>query len=72
MCSPSLHVTLLYLPPLSSEGKNRRLLASEARGSIHSGLAKFFPNHAPYHPVTDTPLNWEIAVPLAEPAEVVS
>ena len=72
MCSPSLHVTLLYLPPLSSEGKNRRLLASAARESIHSGLIKFFPNHAPYHPVADTAPNWEIAVPPVEPAEVVS
>jgi 1-acyl-sn-glycerol-3-phosphate acyltransferase len=46
LCSPSLHVSLFYLPPLPCAGKNRRLLASEAQGSIHTALANFSPNHS--------------------------
>jgi 1-acyl-sn-glycerol-3-phosphate acyltransferase len=46
LCSPSLHVTLFYLSPLPCTGKNRRLLASQAQGSIHMALAKFLPNHS--------------------------
>lgn len=37
--SPSLHVTLAYLPALHCAGKNRRMLASEAQGAIHTALA---------------------------------
>ena len=38
--SPALQITLLYLPPLPSSGKNRRLLASEARSAIHTALTR--------------------------------
>ena len=41
MCSPSLQVTLHYLLPLSSEGKSRRFLATEAQQSIHMKLINF-------------------------------
>lgn len=40
MCSPSLQVTLYYLPLLSCEGKSRRLLATEAQQSIHIKLTQ--------------------------------
>ena len=46
LCSPALHVSLFYLPPLPCTGKNRRLLAAETQGSIHMALAKFSPNHS--------------------------
>lgn len=46
LCSPSLNVTLFYLQPLSCTGKNRRMLAAEAQGSIHTALAEFSPNHS--------------------------
>ncbi len=62
MCSPSLHVTLCYLPPLSCEGKNRRLLASEAQGSIHMELAKFSSSHSAYLPHAALSHSWELAV----------
>lgn len=62
MCSPSLHVTLFYLPPLPCEGKNRRLLASEAQGSIHMELAKFSPNHSVCLPNAALSPEWEIVV----------
>lgn len=61
MCSPSLHVTLYYLPPLSNEGKNRRSLASEAQGSIHMELAKLSPNHSVCIPNADRLPDWEFA-----------
>ena len=44
--SPSLCVSLHYLPPLSVSGKNRRELAAEAHGAIHMALARFSPNHS--------------------------
>jgi 1-acyl-sn-glycerol-3-phosphate acyltransferase len=62
MCSPSLYVTLCYLPPLSCEGKNRRLLASEAQGSIHMELAKFSSNHSVCLPHAAIFPSWELAV----------
>ena len=43
MCSPSLQVTLHYLPTLCCEGKSRRLLAAEAQQSIHLKLARISP-----------------------------
>ena len=38
LCSPALHVTLMYLPALSSSGKNRRTLAAEAQSTIYHAL----------------------------------
>ncbi len=51
LCSPALHVTLVYLPTLSSAGKNRRMLAAEAQVAIHMALAKPAPDH--FHPAPD-------------------
>ena len=39
LCSPSLHITLVYLPAISCTGKNRRMLAFEARETIQAALA---------------------------------
>jgi len=44
--SPSLHVSLLYLPPISSTDKSRRVLASETRGAIHIALAAHSTNYS--------------------------
>lgn len=38
LCSPSLHVTLVYLPAIASAEKFRRMLASDAQGAIHAAL----------------------------------
>jgi 1-acyl-sn-glycerol-3-phosphate acyltransferase len=46
VCSPSLHVTLVYLPAIPCTGKNRRMLASEAREAIHTCLAHLSSGHA--------------------------
>lgn len=51
--SPSLCVSLHYLPPLPCAGKARRELAAEAQGAIHMALARFSPNHSVC--VTDAP-----------------
>jgi 1-acyl-sn-glycerol-3-phosphate acyltransferase len=59
LCSPSLHVTLLYLPLLPCTGKNRRLLASEAQGSIHMALAEFSPNHSVCVPNAAMSIRWK-------------
>lgn len=40
LCSPALHVTLVYLPTLFSNGKNRRMLAAEAQSTISQALAR--------------------------------
>ncbi|MDO8413059.1 MAG: lysophospholipid acyltransferase family protein [Gallionellaceae bacterium] len=40
LCSPALHVTLMYLPTLTSIGKNRRMLAAEAQSTIYRALAR--------------------------------
>jgi 1-acyl-sn-glycerol-3-phosphate acyltransferase len=45
ICSPSLQVSLYYLPALSCEGKSRRLLATAAQQSIHSKLTQISPSH---------------------------
>lgn len=55
LCSPSLHVTLFYLPPIPCAKKNRRLLAAEAQGSIHMVLAEFSPNHSVCVPCACSP-----------------
>lgn len=62
LCSPSLHVTLFYLPPLPCAGKSRRLLASEAQGSIHMALANFSPNHSVCVPNAATSVGWKNAI----------
>ncbi len=62
LCSPSLHVTLLYLPLLPCTGKNRRLLASQAQGSIHMALANFSPNHSVCVPSAAMSSGWKNAV----------
>jgi 1-acyl-sn-glycerol-3-phosphate acyltransferase len=62
MCSPSLHATLCYLPPLLGEGKNRRLLAAEAQGSIHMELAKLTPDYSVCLPQAAISPCWELAV----------
>ncbi len=46
LCSPSLHVTLVYLPAIPCTGKNRRMLASEAREAIHTCVANLSSGHA--------------------------
>ena len=46
LCSPSLHVTLVYLPAIPCTGKNRRMLASEAREAIHANLTNLSSSHA--------------------------
>ena len=46
LCSPSLHVTLVYLPAITCTGKNRRMLASEAREAIHATLTNLSSSHA--------------------------
>jgi 1-acyl-sn-glycerol-3-phosphate acyltransferase len=60
--SPSLHVSLFYLPLLPCTGKNRRLLASEAQGNIHLALAKFSPNHSVCVPDVAMSLRWKNAI----------
>ena len=60
--SPSLHVTLFYLPPLPCTGKNRRLLASEAQGNIHMALAQFSPHHSICVPDAAMPIRWKNAI----------
>ena len=60
--SPPLHITLMYLPALSSAGKNRRMLAAEAQVTIHRAL-----NRLSYHhncPVSDNTAmsNWRNAI----------
>ena len=45
LCSPSLHVTLVYLPAITCTGKNRRMLASEAREAIHATLTNLSSSH---------------------------
>jgi len=40
LCSPSLHVTLTYLPALSGASSNRRVLATEAQTAIQLALNK--------------------------------
>lgn len=46
LCSPSLHVTLVYLPAITCTGKNRRILALEAREAIHATLTSLSSSHA--------------------------
>jgi 1-acyl-sn-glycerol-3-phosphate acyltransferase len=41
MCSPSLHVSIMYLRPIYTEGKNRRSLALAAHECIHNALFSF-------------------------------
>ena len=62
LCSPALHVTLVYLPPLPSTGKNRRMLASEAQLAIHTALAKLSYSH--FRPASDSTiaLTWRDAI----------
>ncbi len=50
LCSPALHVTLMYLPALSSTGKNRRTLAAEAQSTIYHALAKLSRNRSYFYP----------------------
>jgi 1-acyl-sn-glycerol-3-phosphate acyltransferase len=64
LCSPSLCVSLFYLSPLPCAGKNRRLLASEAQGSIHTALANFSPNHSVCVPNAAMPQEWQVAVSI--------
>ncbi|RFC32927.1 MAG: lyso-ornithine lipid acyltransferase [Candidatus Nitrotoga sp. SPKER] len=45
VCSPSLHVTLVYLPAIPCIEKNRRILASEAREAIHTTLVSLSSGH---------------------------
>jgi len=46
LSSPSLHVTLYYLPALAGAESSRRSLAAEAQGLIHMTLVNFSPNHS--------------------------
>ena len=62
MRSPSLHVTLYYLPPLLNEGKARRLLASEAQTSIYTELVQYSSPHSVDLPDVAISPEWEIAV----------
>jgi 1-acyl-sn-glycerol-3-phosphate acyltransferase len=62
LCSPSLHVSLFYLPPLPCTGENRRLLAAKAQGSIHMALAKFSPNHSVCVPDAAMSPEWGSAI----------
>ena len=62
MCSPSLHVSLHYLEALPSDGKNRRLLALEAQGSIYRTLAEYLPEHPVFHADEVIATEWEVAV----------
>lgn len=62
LCSPSLHITLVYLPPLPCTIKTRRLLASQAQGNIHMALATFSPNHSVCVPNAATSLRWKNAI----------
>lgn len=61
LCSPSLHVTLVYLAPLPCAGKPRRFLAAQAQGSIHTALAWFSPDHTVYVPDAAMHLNVKLA-----------
>ena len=52
LCSPALHVTLVYLPALASAGKNRRMLAAEVQAAIHRALTRLSSNQS--HPVHES------------------
>ena len=62
LCSPSLHVTLLYLPQLSCAGNNRRLLAARAQESIHTALAELSPSHSVCIPSAAISARWQNAI----------
>lgn len=64
LCSPSLHVTLFYLPPLPRTDKNRRMLAAEAQGAVHMALANFSPNHSVCVPNAAMSPGWKNAISL--------
>lgn len=62
LCSPALHVTLMYLPTLTSAGKNRRALAAEAQSTIYQALVPFACNHAYPAPNNTVITTWYDAV----------
>jgi len=61
ICSPSLQVTLCYLPALSCEGRSRRLLATEAQQCIHIKLAQITPPHSAIHNLSINSTDLEVA-----------
>lgn len=65
LCSPALHVTLMYLPALSSEGKNRRVLATEAQSTIYHALARLSCNHSYPAPDSTVVATWrDVVLPI--------
>lgn len=62
LCSPALHVTLMYLPTLSSTGKNRRMLAAEAQSIIYRALARLSHNHSYPAPDSTVIATWRDAI----------
>jgi 1-acyl-sn-glycerol-3-phosphate acyltransferase len=66
LCSPSLHVTLHYLPPLSCEGLNRRQLAADAQKAVQAALDNSSLDHAVRAPDGDAAPEWHTppAAPL--------
>jgi 1-acyl-sn-glycerol-3-phosphate acyltransferase len=62
LCSQSLYVNLSYLPPITSVGKNRRLLASEAQSSVYASLVTFSNNPLAFIPEEAESDEWESAV----------
>lgn len=64
LCSPAMHVMLMYLPALSSTGKNRRTLAVEAQSAIYHALARLSRNRSYFYPAPDRSVitTWHDAV----------
>lgn len=68
LCSPSLHITLVYLPLLSSADKNRRMLATEAQTIIHKALVDISSGHPCYTPDSSLSRTWHDAFLPIKPA----